>query len=210
MKLNDVKWPARPSPWPSPEGRGGLRVCPKTVGCGRVLRSPTKNRLGRWVIATLDATLRPALGGRRSEAVRTWCIKHPKDGFLSPSYCGPTRVLPRSYSHSTGVLCDSCPWKSREYAGKWPENRTIRKCKSREEKNYGIRTNKPSHPRPVSRKARGPARQEARSQMSAELATKRRKERKRQEMKCRLRFEVSCDSRVSPNLRRKGFARMVL
>ncbi len=71
-----------------------------------------------------------------SENNMKWCMSHPKDGFLARSYCRPTRVLPRSYSVPTPILLPSYSAPALgnhpENTGKWPENKRVGECKSRQ------------------------------------------------------------------------------
>ena len=45
----------------------------------------------------------------KSGAIRNWCVRHPKDGFLPPFCPHPAFVLPSPCPHSACVLPASCP-----------------------------------------------------------------------------------------------------
>ncbi len=99
---------------------------------------------------------------KKHEAVQITPKGRIPTAILLPFYPRPTRVLPRSYSRSTGLLLASCFTERTENAANWPENEGIAPTTSREEKSP--RPNAPAgphpqatnpHPLPFSRKARG-------------------------------------------------------
>ena len=94
------------------------------------------------------------------DPVLQWCIKHPKDGFLLPSYSRSTPILLASYSNPTAVLLGSCPWEQAENRQKQGKNlmfearrknsaQTAKMCTSRTRRSIQL-----PHPLPLSRRAR--------------------------------------------------------